>query len=238
MSRKTSASKSRAPAPKTKHSQLPLCKPCWELKYCPFGILIETMPLLPSSEDESGERAFVETREQMYARAKAELQQADFQNEDDLWNNIFFVLLADPYKWQEVERYDSTDTSCRIFGHVCPVFFYGTPNVTETRDLRRRGRYIPRDIMLKVVRRDDYRCGTCGKHVDDRDIEFDHVIPHSKGGAVSVENLRVLCGHCNRRKSNSLVELLEDFSSPTDGKREAQEEGTEKKRPARRKKNP
>ena len=25
-----------------------VCKPCWELKYCPFGPLVEQSPLLPS----------------------------------------------------------------------------------------------------------------------------------------------------------------------------------------------
>ena len=25
-----------------------VCKPCWELKYCPYGPLVEQLPLLPS----------------------------------------------------------------------------------------------------------------------------------------------------------------------------------------------
>ena len=25
-----------------------VCKPCWELKYCPYGPIVETFPLLPS----------------------------------------------------------------------------------------------------------------------------------------------------------------------------------------------
>jgi 5-methylcytosine-specific restriction endonuclease McrA len=36
--------------------------------------------------------------------------------------------------------------------------------------------------MLKVVRRDDYICQECHEHVKDDEIEFDHIIPFSKGG--------------------------------------------------------
>jgi len=35
--------------------------------------------------------------------------------------------------------------------------------------------------MLKVARRDDYTCQVCHEHVKDNEIEFDHVIPFSKG---------------------------------------------------------
>ncbi len=62
--------------------------------------------------------------------------------------------------------------------------------------------------MMKVVRRDGQICQICHKNVPDNEIEFDHIIPVSKGGPVSVENLRVLCSVCNAKKSDSLKELL------------------------------
>jgi 5-methylcytosine-specific restriction endonuclease McrA len=49
----------------------------------------------------------------------------------------------------------------------------------------------------------------CHKNVSDNELEFDHVIPHSKGGPVSVENIRVLCSECNSKKRDKLNELLE-----------------------------
>lgn len=49
----------------------------------------------------------------------------------------------------------------------------------------------------------------------DDEVEFDHIIPHSKGGPLSVENIRLLCRACNRKKSDSLAELLEPpFEAP------------------------
>jgi hypothetical protein len=166
------------PKPKPKYRKLTVCKPCWELKYCPYGILVETMPLLP-------ERSFREvTREspkEMYKRAVNELKNTDFSHDGEIWRNMFFVMFADPNKWAETKHYDPRDVSCRIFGHVCPVFFHGYYGVTETREDRRTGRHVPRDIMFKVVRRDDYRCRVCNTLVRDDEMEFDHVIPHNEG---------------------------------------------------------
>ena len=30
-----------------------VCKPCWELKYCPYGPLVEQAPLLPTEKDDA-----------------------------------------------------------------------------------------------------------------------------------------------------------------------------------------
>jgi 5-methylcytosine-specific restriction endonuclease McrA len=62
--------------------------------------------------------------------------------------------------------------------------------------------------MMKVVRRDGQICQKCNKHVPDPEVEFDHIIPFSKGGRSTVENLRVVHRECNRQKSNSLREIL------------------------------
>jgi hypothetical protein len=104
-------------------------------------------------------------------------------------------------------RCNPEEISCNIFGHVCPVFAMAE-EITETEQGRYSGRAIPRDVMLKVVRRDNYICQTCRNHVHDDEIELDHVIPISKGGPTTVENLRLLCRPCNRKKSNSISELL------------------------------
>ncbi|HXK28700.1 MAG TPA: HNH endonuclease signature motif containing protein [Candidatus Binatia bacterium] len=64
--------------------------------------------------------------------------------------------------------------------------------------------------MLKVVRRDGQMCQVCKQNVRDDEVEFDHIIPHSKGGPTTTENLRLLCRVCNRKKSDSLRELLAD----------------------------
>ncbi|MBJ62776.1 MAG: hypothetical protein CMB57_05915 [Euryarchaeota archaeon] len=36
------------------------------------------------------------------------------------------------------------------------------------------------------------------------DLEFDHMIPHSKGGSSTADNLRILCRPCNRSRGNRI----------------------------------
>src|SRR5207248_9535056 len=95
------------------------------------------------------------------------------------------------------------DASCRVFGHICPVFFVAEP-LTETRDRRKHSRSIPRDVMLKVVRRDGQICQKCYEPVPDDQVEFDHIIPFSKGGTSTADNIRLLCRDRNREKGGSL----------------------------------
>lgn len=120
-----------------------VCKPCWEMKYCPYGSLVESFPI------------------------------GDFGN----------------------------DETCRIFGHICPVFYVAEP-FTETKEMRNISRNIPMSTKLKVVRRDRYLCAMCKKTISDEEINYDHIIPWSKGGATTESNLRVLCADCNRKRGN------------------------------------
>jgi len=62
-------------------------------------------------------------------------------------------------------------------------------------------RYIPGHIRYAVWLRDAGRCNQCASQ---EALEFDHIIPLSKGGANSVDNLQLLCLSCNRSKSNKI----------------------------------
>lgn len=120
-----------------------ICKPCWEIKYCPYGSLVEDFPL--SSEN--------------------------------------------------------TEKSCRVFGHDCPVFHVAEP-FTETKELRKITRNIPRVTQFRVMKRENQICQICKNSVIDEDIEFDHIIPWSKGGSSDESNIRLLCSNCNRKRGN------------------------------------
>ncbi|NMO01404.1 DUF2510 domain-containing protein [Gordonia sp. TBRC 11910] len=62
---------------------------------------------------------------------------------------------------------------------------------------RRDTRSIPQHVKSEVWRRDGGRCAQCG---DDSYLEYDHVIPLSRGGATSIGNLQILCRRCNLAK--------------------------------------
>jgi hypothetical protein len=60
---------------------------------------------------------------------------------------------------------------------------------------------IPQDVMDKVWNRDGGKCANCGSQ---ENLEFDHIIPFSKGGATSYRNVQLLCKKCNIDKSNKI----------------------------------
>jgi 5-methylcytosine-specific restriction endonuclease McrA len=66
---------------------------------------------------------------------------------------------------------------------------------------------LPRDRhRYKITRRavfarDGWTCQYCGSHSQ---LTVDHVIPRSKGGDSSWENIVAACAPCNRRKGDSL----------------------------------
>lgn len=67
-------------------------------------------------------------------------------------------------------------------------------------ELIRDTRYIPNRIRRMVLARDSYQCCECGSQSY---LEMDHIIPLSKGGATSLNNLQTLCRGCNLKKGNS-----------------------------------
>lgn len=60
---------------------------------------------------------------------------------------------------------------------------------------------IPMDIANAVWNRDGGKCCICGSRDN---LEFDHIIPISKGGATTFRNLQILCKNCNIRKSDNI----------------------------------
>ena len=182
-----------------------LCKPCWELHYCPYGPLVEEFPLLPVLKQEA-------VKHNQYLANCLETGILGSGEPLDEKRRVWFseeVDSFDPDKYPEKIPKVLAEAACRVFGHVCPVFFVAEP-LTETRERRKHSRTIPREVMLKVVRRDGQICQECNEPVRDDEVEFDHIIPFSKGGRSTVENLRLIHKSCNRKKSASLQDILHE----------------------------
>lgn len=56
-------------------------------------------------------------------------------------------------------------------------------------------------VMSEVWTRDAGKCVDCSSI---EDLEFDHIIPFSKGGSSTTDNLRILCRSCNRKRGATL----------------------------------
>jgi len=165
-----------------------VCKPCWELKYCPYGPLVEQFPL------HEAESAKVQELCWYVKLVKGKGWVPCDEDDKDAIPDINRVI----------EKFGYLDVrSCLIFGHNCPVFYVNEP-FTETAEQRKIKRTISRKMFLRIVRRDNQTCQLCGKILKDSEIRIDHIIPFSKGGPTEESNLRVLCEDCNRKKGSSI----------------------------------
>ena len=64
--------------------------------------------------------------------------------------------------------------------------------------LRMYANLFCRDVRKKILRNDSC-CVICGSK---KRLNIDHIVPISKGGTNSMDNVQILCFSCNRKKSN------------------------------------
>jgi hypothetical protein len=133
-----------------------VCKPCWELKYCPYGPLVEQFPCPPIPRP-----AMIDNNEMLKGQLREGIKNAKRRRSVQ-----HIVGTFDPRDYPEKVDHTDDEKARSVFGHYCPVFFVNEP-LTETQELRRIGRHIPRQIMLRVVRRDKKQCQSCGKVLRD-----------------------------------------------------------------------
>lgn len=63
-------------------------------------------------------------------------------------------------------------------------------------------------LRNQIKNRDNHTCQMCGVSTKDQSLlllEIDHIIPVSKGGLSTNNNLQTLCWKCNRTKSNKIL---------------------------------
>ncbi len=69
----------------------------------------------------------------------------------------------------------------------------------------------PAFTRFNVFLRDRFTCQYCG---DREDLTFDHVVPRSKGGHTTWENVVAACSPCNLRKGDRLPARGRDVAAP------------------------
>lgn len=99
-------------------------------------------------------------------------------------------------------------------------YSFEAPSVIRLFQLIRRPRPRVKLTRREVFVRDKFTCQYCG--VVHGDLTLDHVMPRSKGGAHTWENLVTACRSCNHRKGGKTVQearmkLLHDPYEPRAG---------------------
>jgi 5-methylcytosine-specific restriction endonuclease McrA len=89
------------------------------------------------------------------------------------------------------------DDGVPIVGGVLRV-----PRIVHLSTYDRTPRTTVRLTRQNLMLRDGHQCQYCGRHLPQRELNVDHVIPRSRGGPASWENLVVSCRVCNLRKGS------------------------------------
>ena len=80
------------------------------------------------------------------------------------------------------------------------------PSVIRLLEYRRIPHQTRSLSRKNIMMRDHYTCQYCGRKLTPTELTMDHVIPRSRSGKSSWENLVTCCKRCNNRKGNRTPE--------------------------------
>lgn len=113
----------------------------------------------------------------------------------------------------EVIHY-SGDRTIQGIGRTYPM-----PSVVRVLRNFKRDKIRLKFSRLNVYARDGFRCQFCGDQKASEHLTFDHVVPRSRGGKTTWENIVACCEPCNSAKANRTpgeagMKLLRDPKKP------------------------
>ncbi|GHT54046.1 hypothetical protein AGMMS49982_18110 [Bacteroidia bacterium] len=68
-----------------------------------------------------------------------------------------------------------------------------------------------KSVKERLYKEQNGLCTGCKRQFEMRNMEIDHIIPKSKGGGSYYENYQLLCGACNKKKSDKPMEYLRSY---------------------------
>ncbi len=85
-----------------------------------------------------------------------------------------------------------------------PSFALRLPSVISLKDYVAALR-MPAFTRFNVFLRDRFACQYCGVALPSHELTFDHVVPRSRGGRTTWENVVTACAPCNLRKGGRML---------------------------------
>ena len=86
------------------------------------------------------------------------------------------------------------------------------PSVIRLLEYRRIPHQTRALSRKNILLRDRNTCQYCGVALASSDLTLDHVVPRSRGGNSTWENLVACCHSCNRQKGNRMLSEIEDMT--------------------------
>ena len=81
-------------------------------------------------------------------------------------------------------------------------------DIPKRTDLGNIPRYNAPENRTRLYGEQEGYCNGCSEHFQMRNLEVDHIIAGTNGGTDHIENLQLLCSHCNRIKGDRGQEYL------------------------------
>ncbi len=115
-------------------------------------------------------------------------------------------------KVEVIETYDKNIRSVSLVMRA--------PSVVRLVNYVRLGSRKPPLSKINLLARDNFTCQYCKKTLSRTDSTVDHVVPRTKGGKTSWENIVLACPPCNRKKGGRTpdeanMKLLKQPEAPT-----------------------
>lgn len=124
-------------------------------------------------------------------REKLAALEAEYRRPDRYWSALYPSFLF--FKSQ----YDACENRLLLGDQPAAPVPFASPELLRPRE-------PSQEVKDQVLRRDEYRCRSCGETTR-RLLQIDHVAPHYLGGVNSPANLQVLCETCNQHKGISEI---------------------------------
>lgn len=115
------------------------------------------------------------------------------------------------YTFQYVSAGGNSSTKCDIqlnISNLDKFINYLSELVKFSKSVIGQRALMTSSLREKIKNRDNHTCLLCNLSVRDEKnllLEIDHIIPLSKGGITSVDNLQTLCWKCNRSKGSRIL---------------------------------
>lgn len=122
------------------------------------------------------------------------IELVQYMHKEGVWGTELGVYLKNHFRWDFINLRKDTP-------FIRAITFNGNSTIIEEQIPQiepKRTRRITQKVKDLVWNRDGGKCVECGSN---ENLEFDHIIPFSKGGANTYRNIQLLCENCNRSKS-------------------------------------
>ena len=123
--------------------------------------------------------------------------------------NLGYRGISETHYNQKFFEMQCLDCGHKYMANGCDIWLRKCPECGVTKKNtapKSKTRVIPDKLRYKVLKRDNFKCCACGASpAKDPSVELhiDHIVPWSKGGETTFDNLQTLCSRCNLGKSDS-----------------------------------